>query len=143
MFPRELHLIYINDIADSINSTIRFFADDCVVYRQIDSPEDHLTLQKDLQKLVSWSNTWQMEFNVDMCAVMSFGTLRNKSKFNYKMKNQSLQVVKHLPYLGVELSDNMKYNLHIDSITSKASRVLGIIKRNLRHCPKVVKERAN
>ena len=36
----------------------------------------------------------------------------------------------------------MKYNLHIDSITSKASCVLGFVKRNLRHCPKVVKERA-
>ena len=36
----------------------------------------------------------------------------------------------------------MKYNLHIDNITSKASRVLGFVKRNLRHCPKVVKERA-
>ena len=80
-----------------------------------------------------------MEFNVDKCAIMNFGTLRNISKFDYKMKNQSLQVVKHNPYLGVELSDNMKYNLHIDSITSKASRVLGFVKRNLRHCPKVVK----
>ena len=58
------------------------------------------------------------------------------------MKTQSLQVEKHHPYLGVELSDNMKYNLHIESITSKASRVLGYGKRNLRHCPKVVKERA-
>ena len=36
----------------------------------------------------------------------------------------------------------MKYNLHVDSITSKASRVLGFVNRNLRHCPKVVKERA-
>ena len=96
-----LFLIYINDIADSINSTIRLFADDCVVYRQIDSPEDHLILQEDLQKLVTWSNTWRMEFNVDKCAIMNFGTLRNKSKFDYKMKNQSLQVVKHHPYLGV------------------------------------------
>ena len=45
------------------------------------------------------------------------------------------EVVKHHPYLGVELSENMKYNLHIDSITSKASRVLRFVKRNLRHCP--------
>ena len=84
-----------------------------------------------------------MEFNVDKYAIMNFGTIRNISKFYYKMKNQSLQVVKYHPYLGLELSDNIKYNLHIDSITSKASRVLGFVKRNLRHCPKVVKERAS
>ena len=45
-----LFLIYINDIADNINSTIRLFADDSVVYRQINSPDDHRILQEDLQK---------------------------------------------------------------------------------------------
>ena len=72
-----LFLIYINDIADSINSTIRLFADDSVVYRQMNSPDDHRILQEDLEKLVEWSKTWQMEFNVDKCAIMNFGTLRN------------------------------------------------------------------
>ena len=52
-----LFLIYINDIAENINSNIRLFADDCVVYRQIDSPKDHVILQDDLNKLVDWSNT--------------------------------------------------------------------------------------
>lgn len=58
------------------------------------------------------------------------------------MKNQSLHVVKNHPYLGVELADTLKYNLHIDSITAKASSTLGFIKRNLKHCPTTVKERA-
>ena len=82
------------------------------------------------------------KFNVDKCVVMNFGTLKNKSKYEYKMINQTLEVVKHNPYLGVELSDNMKYNQHINTITSKASRVLVFVKRNLKHCPKTVKERA-
>ena len=72
-----------------------------------------------------------MEFDVDKCAIMNFGTLRNMFKFDYKMKkntHQSLQVVKRHLYLGEELSDNMKYNLHIDNITSKASRVLEFVK---------------
>ena len=83
------------------------------------------------------AKTWQMEFSVDKCAIMNFGTLRNMSKYDCKMRNQSLQVVEHHPYLGAELSDNMKYILHIDSITSKASLVLRFVK-NLRHCPKVI-----
>ena len=82
-----LFLIYINDIVDNINSTIRLFADDLVVYRQINSPDDHHILQEDLQKLVEWSKTWQMELNVDKCTIMNFGTLRNISKFDFKMKN--------------------------------------------------------
>ena len=65
-----------------------------------------------------------------------------KAKHEYKMNNQILETVKHHPYLGVELTDNMKYNNHINTITSKASRVLGFVKRNLKNCPRTVKERA-
>jgi len=35
-----LFLVFINDIASNITSTIRLFADDCVVYRAIRSPSD-------------------------------------------------------------------------------------------------------
>ena len=99
--------------------------------------------QRDLERLVEWSNTWQTEFNVDKCAIMNITTKRNKSLYDYSMKGQILEKVKHHPYLGVELADNMKYNIHIENITSKASRVFGYIKRNLRHCPKSIKEHAN
>ena len=73
---------------------------------------------------------------------MNFGTSRTKTKYEYKMNNQTLETVKHNPYLGVELTDNLEYNDHIDTMTSKASRVLGFVKRNLKHCPRTVNERA-
>ena len=69
-----LFLIYINDIADNITSNIRLFADDCVLYRTINSTADNLALQQDLDKLELWSNTWQMDFNVKKCAIMQFTT---------------------------------------------------------------------
>jgi hypothetical protein len=137
-----LFLIFINDIATSISSSIRLFADDCVIYRAIKSKEDHSILQKDLQTLVKWSKTWQMQFNVDKCAIMNITNSRTISNHDYKMEDKSLEIVKHHPYLGVELSSKLKYNHHVDNITSKASKSLGFIKRNLKHCPKVVKERA-
>ena len=83
-----LFLVFINDIASNINSTIRLFAGDCVIYRAIRLPSDHEILQGDLEKLVEWSNTWQMEFNVDKCAIMNITTKRNKSVFDYSMKSQ-------------------------------------------------------
>ena len=65
-----LFLIYINDIAADIQSTIRLFADDCLIYRRISSPEDHYILQEDLNRLTVWATTWQMNFNVDKCNIM-------------------------------------------------------------------------
>lgn len=46
-----LFLIYINDISDNIDSTVRLFADDCLVYREIKSVEDCQILQRDNSQL--------------------------------------------------------------------------------------------
>lgn len=62
-----LFLLYINDIAKGIRSTVKLFADDTIIYRQINSAEDHNTLQEDLNKLMEWSARWQMEFNPTKC----------------------------------------------------------------------------
>ena len=60
-----MFLIYINDIANNISpgTHIRLFADDCVLYRVIQSLQDTGILQKDLTSLTDWSTTWQMSFN--------------------------------------------------------------------------------
>ena len=66
-----LFLMYINDIAEGVTSQMRMFADDSIVYRQIHTPADHFTLACDLNKLLSWAKTWQMDLNVSKCAVLS------------------------------------------------------------------------
>ena len=57
-----LFLIFINDIHGNIDSQMRLFADDCLVYRITNSPNDCLKLQ-DLSLLCDWESEWQMEFN--------------------------------------------------------------------------------
>ena len=46
-----LFLIFINDLPDNIRSSVRLFADDCVLYRNIKSPIDCQILQDDLNSL--------------------------------------------------------------------------------------------
>ena len=46
-----LFLIFINDLPDNIKSSVRLFADDCVLYRNIHSLQDCLILQEDLDSL--------------------------------------------------------------------------------------------
>ena len=113
-----LFLIYINDIADNTTSTIKLFADDCLVYRDISSPDDRSKLQKDLDTLVRWSDTWQMSFNIKKCHVMHV-TRSTKKEHQYTMRGQPLTSVDHHPYLGVELDNKMTFNHHIDRQTSK------------------------
>ena len=77
-----LFLIYINDLPDGVvNSTVRLFADDCIIYRPIRNKTDTDLLKSDLDVVGSWENTWLMQFNADKCFTMRTGkgkTLLNK-----------------------------------------------------------------
>ena len=43
-----LFLLYITDIKEKIQSNMRLYADDTIVYREINSINDHIILQEDL-----------------------------------------------------------------------------------------------
>ena len=60
-----MFLVYINDINESISSSIRLFADDCVVYNTISTPRDAEQLQGVLNHICAWSEKWQMKLNAD------------------------------------------------------------------------------
>ena len=62
-----LFLRYINDIIEPIKSTIRLYTDAILMYRVINSVDDHYNLQRDLTSLENWSDTWQMKFNPAKC----------------------------------------------------------------------------
>ena len=137
-----MFLIYINNIGENIDSStsIRLFADDCLLYRIIRSSTDTDSLQNDLNSLTDWSSTWQMSFNTSKCKLLRITTKRNPITHTYKMANDMLETVKHHPYLGVELSHNLKWTKHIDNITAKANQALWFIRRNLWRCPTTVKQ---
>ncbi len=67
-----LFLLYINDLPDCVSSTARLFADDCVLYRVIESDKDTKQLQVDLDALQEWETKWMMHFNPNKCNVIRF-----------------------------------------------------------------------
>ncbi len=134
-----LFLCYINDIPNSVKSQIRLFADDCLLYRPINSFKDHDILQQDLDNLQKWANDWGMKFNAKKCFLLSS---RNKSSYFYSINNQILQRVQDTPYLGIIISEDLKWKTHITKITKRANSTLGFLRRNLRHCPQPCRKNA-
>jgi hypothetical protein len=135
-----LFLTFINDIPTGIKSTMRLFADDCLLYRNIVTEEDHHILQQDLHTLQGWTDKWQMQFNTDKCYVMQITNAKKKA-FSYKMNNSTLQVVPSNPYLGVQIDDKLTWNQHVNNICSKANRTLGFLRHNMHGCPQSLKEK--
>ena len=46
-----LCLLYINDLSESVTSTVRMFADDCLLYKEVNCSQNQLWLQQDLDNL--------------------------------------------------------------------------------------------
>jgi hypothetical protein len=106
-----------------------------VLYRNIKNNTDAQTLQTDLDTLSVWQDTWQLRFNPDKCHVLKITRSKKPKTHQYKLGNTILQQTTSHVYLGVEISEDLKWHNHINKITAKSSRVLGFIKRNLRSCP--------
>ena len=62
-----LFVLYINDLPDIISegTWIFLFADDTKIFREIRSDEDKVILQRDIDKMVEWSENWLLKFHPD------------------------------------------------------------------------------
>ena len=93
-------------------------------------------LQSDLCKLEQWQNTWQMEFNPTKCFLMCISLKKDPPHRTYMFCNTALAYVDTHPYLGVTLDKKLRWNHHIHEISSKATKILHLIKRNFWFCGK-------
>ena len=136
-----LFLIFINDLPDNIRSSVRLFADDCVLYRNIKSPIDCQILQDDLNSLAQWETDWQMKFNVAKCHSMRVTRhLPNKHiLFDYTLHQQKLEQVQSAKYLGITITDNLDWGQHVSEISCKATKTMGFLRRNLALAPRHTK----
>ena len=81
---------YTNDLPDGVKSTVRLFADDCLLYREIRNFHDHIILQSDVKRLEEWG----MRFNAQTCYTLS---IRSKSPYFYSLDGVILKHVLQTP----------------------------------------------
>ena len=112
-----------------VASKTRLFADDCILHRTIHTQQDRDILQQDLHHLELWELTWGMEFHPGKCNSMSITRSRTSIENRYSLKGHILEDVTESKYLGVTLSSNLTWNIHICNITGKANKLLGFLRR--------------
>ena len=126
-----LFVLFINDLCDvlSPDTNVYMYADDTKIWRKIDSESDQQMLQLDIDKLYYWSLQNKIRFHPNKCKVMHV-TLKHKPySFSYYMNGQALESVTSERDLGVIVSHNLKWNMHHNTILSKARQKLGLLKR--------------
>ena len=137
-----LFLIFINDLPENIRSSVRLFADDFVLYRNVKSPNDRQILQDDLNSLAQWETDWQMKFNVAKCHSMRVTRHlpENQIQFEYSLHQQRLEQVQPAKYLGITITYNLDWGQHVSEISCKANKTMGFLRRNLALAPRHTKE---
>ena len=113
-----------------------------IVYRNIKTLTDCQILQDDLNSLAQWETDRQMKFYV--AKYHSMRVTRhlpsNQIHFNFSLHQQSLEQVQSAKYLEITITDNLEWGQHNSEISSKATKTLGFLRRNLALPPRHTKE---
>ena len=101
-----LFLVYINDLEEGVTGKILKFADDTKLFRKVKEIGDKQNLQDDIDKLVKWSDKWQMLFNFGKCKCLHTGSIN--TGMNYEMGGTILSKTVKEKDLGVTMNANTK-----------------------------------
>ena len=86
------------------------FADDTKLFRKTKEIGDKQNLQDDIDKLVKWSEKWQMLFNFGKCKCLHTG--HANTGMNYEMRGTNLSKIVKEKDLGVTMNANTKVLEH-------------------------------
>ena len=138
----NLFLIYINDLPDEVRSQVRVLADDTALYLTMESEDEGSALKNDLDILTVWETRLDMDFKPSKCQVVHVSGSKRPVKRDYKLHGQVLESVSCAKYLGVDISESLNWNSHIDRIASTANRTLGFVRLNIKTKMSKVRETA-
>ena len=128
-----LFLLYINDVASVVTcgNFMSLFADDIVLFRELSSLLDCVQVQLLLDNVSSWFANNHMSFNVSKCKYMVISRRRahQLTLSTLSLNGVDLERVSVFKYLGVWLSSDLSWTHHVDQITLRASKHLGIVYR--------------
>ena len=113
-----------------------------IIFYTVRSLMSLIALQQDLNTgLHSWANTWQ-KFNTAKCYHITFSLRRKAITTTYTLGDTPLALVTDLRYLGLTFSSNLSWQGHMNNITSRANRMLGLVSRNLRKTSQKIRQQA-
>ena len=93
-----LFLVYIDDLEEGVTGSILKFADDTKLFRKTKEIGDKQKLQDDIDKLVRWSEKWQILFNIGKFKCLHTGP--GNTGMNYEMGGTILSKTVKEKYLG-------------------------------------------
>ena len=126
-----LFLIYINDLPN-ISEILNFylFADDTNIYYEDQTPEKlEKVINKELKKLHTWLIVNRLSLNIEKTNFVLFHPFNKpcKNKITLKIQNKAISEKDNVKYLGIMIDSGLTWQAHIDHVSKKISRTIGLL----------------
>lgn len=126
-----LFLLYINDLPNSVAYSVPLlFADDTKLYRCVHSEVDYNLLQRDLENLSEWTQTWQLRLNLSKCKSLFLGNRLHSHR--YRLMDTEIVDSTLEKDLGVLIHRSLKFKHHISGVLQKANVAIAMFTRNFK-----------
>ena len=120
-----LFLAYIYDIWRNIESTLRLFADDFVIYRKIINNEDRKFAERSRQA-GEWAVENAMKINPSKSKAVRFTRAWVKDPLSYSLTDTLIPEASSCKYLGIILRSDLSWADHVNCTVKKAGKALHI-----------------
>ena len=121
----------INLLPLTTNSRLILYADDIVLYKPINNQHDIELLQQDIDSICKWTKEHGLKLNSAKTNILPISRSRKALQLKLKVDNKPIVVCSSVKYLGVTLSSDLSWSLHIQNTTRATKRQLGLLHRKL------------
>ena len=132
-----LFILYVNDITKVSSASVNLFSDDTSSFVSDASPASlSLHLQDTVYSLSLWFKKWLLSVNIQKSAVL---VLRSKSvksiDLQISLDGSLLPQVDTHKHLGVTLNSTLTWDDRVQTIVTKASQRIGLLRRYRKRLP--------
>lgn len=138
-----LFCLYINDLVNIDNSTkFIIYADDTtLLFKGRDPSYLANEANRVLQRLYLWSTANSLAINTTKTKAVLFRPKNRRINTNLELKygTSQIEIVAQIKCLGVLFEEHMTWNMHVDLIAARISRVCGVLNKLQFYLPRSIK----
>ena len=130
--------LYVNDLVSCSTADVNLFADDTSFFIEDRSPTSlAVRLQDAVDSLSTWFDKWHLSVNVEKTALLVIRGRLQPLEISIKLNGEAIPQVRSHKHLGVTFSESLTWSNHVNDISEKAARRIGLLRRFKSRLPKL------
>ncbi len=119
-------VLFVNDISNCVKyCKLKLYADDVKLYFHFGSENWSDLMQRDLDAIAEWAQMWQLSISINKTYLLHIGV--HNPRHVYSINGTNIAAVDTVKDLGVYVSSDLKWSVHVNEVAKKANKVANVI----------------